>query len=532
MHFDIKSLSGDKFEMKQQARREMWTFTILSAGVSWLLDIFGQEDALDIQKIIKKIKHNLPVSHFIGWLYYHAGFLWGAKRAVRRGDVPFLNFLWRYSLLMYGPTEKRNYKKGCMMMDKILNDSEPNVLRILNDPKYRTWSDTGHCCARQELDMMEEKANREYKLGVRTPTESRLQRFSKMLNVTRANHRNVMKLTGKQSQEKKYIPDLQVTLEAIKKLLRDCFGTTPEDLKRASTYSELAKCNVTEDQVGWKHMLSKRTALKKYVKESTENNALYNPPPSQELESLHEEAARGGGELGGDSSSDSDDDALLLPTEEARSRYRSKKHNYWLQKYKPLPGETEDEFSARVMAICERGMPDAQARTRGQQPKKQSDAAPALNFELGKDARLFYEKETGKKERKPTKIKAHRPSGPRLGRQYLFVWREVGYGPDKEVWKGGDFALKYKDLLDNYNKDLEIAQREDLYEVEKVIDMRKGKKHDENEYLVVWKGWKGQDTWEPLSHLKDEGAQEALNSYMATVAAVAPKKKKRKISRK
>ena len=65
---------------------------------------------------------------------------------------------------------------------------------------------------------------------------------------------------------------------------------------------------------------------------------------------------------------------------------------------------------------------------------------------------------------------------------------------------------------------VEVQESEDLYEVEKVLEMRKGK-NNITEYLVQWKGWKGHDTWEPLSHLKDEGAQGALDAFMAKVSS-------------
>ena len=45
---------------------------------------------------------------------------------------------------------------------------------------------------------------------------------------------------------------------------------------------------------------------------------------------------------------------------------------------------------------------------------------------------------------------------------------------------------------------------EEEYEVEKILDVRKGKK-GVKEYLVKWKGWEDEDdlTWEPEANLEE-----------------------------
>ena len=71
-------------------------------------------------------------------------------------DSGFLNFMWRYSLRIYGHTNKTNYKKGCIQQAKILFDSEPKTKAIIK--YHRTYNDTGRPCAGGAIDMKNEKA--------------------------------------------------------------------------------------------------------------------------------------------------------------------------------------------------------------------------------------------------------------------------------------------------------------------------------------------------------------------------------------
>ena len=71
-------------------------------------------------------------------------------------DSGFLNFMWRYSLRIYGHTNKIVYKKGCIQVAKILFDSEAMVQALIK--YHRTYNDTGRPCAGGAIDMKNEKA--------------------------------------------------------------------------------------------------------------------------------------------------------------------------------------------------------------------------------------------------------------------------------------------------------------------------------------------------------------------------------------
>ena len=153
--FDVKPLAKDRMKMKDQRRREVWGLVIFSAALKYFLTIWTPEELADIQKLLKLVKHNLPVSHLLGWAYYHGNHNWACRFAVRTSDIDYLDWMWRYGLLMYAPTNKNQYKKGCMCAMKVLYDSEPNVRSILSE--FRTYRESSAPCVAEELDMMEEK---------------------------------------------------------------------------------------------------------------------------------------------------------------------------------------------------------------------------------------------------------------------------------------------------------------------------------------------------------------------------------------
>lgn len=156
IHFDIKSLAKELL-MKDQRRKETWTLVILSSVIEYLQEIYTQEELEKIEKLLNETRENLPVHHLIGWAFFHGNHIWASKFAVRVDDVDYLDFTWHYGLLLYGPTGKYQYKKGCMTAIKVLRDCEPNIRALLDE--YRTVSDSGRPCTGEELDMVIEKAS-------------------------------------------------------------------------------------------------------------------------------------------------------------------------------------------------------------------------------------------------------------------------------------------------------------------------------------------------------------------------------------
>ena len=54
------------------------------------------------------------------------------------------------------------------------------------------------------------------------------------------------------------------------------------DLKKETTWSKLAQCDIREDEIGWVKMMNYRPKLKDYIEEALITKELYeNPDPSE-----------------------------------------------------------------------------------------------------------------------------------------------------------------------------------------------------------------------------------------------------------
>ena len=147
-----------------------WLFIFATGIISWLRVVFNEDEIMDIRGLINtvrlytacadshlppaQVKANLPVKHLVGWLYYGASFQWGNKRAVRTGRTTRVDFMWRYSLVMYALTNKNIYKFGCIQNIKAREDCVPMVRTAIEE--YGTLSESGRPCSGIELDFTRE----------------------------------------------------------------------------------------------------------------------------------------------------------------------------------------------------------------------------------------------------------------------------------------------------------------------------------------------------------------------------------------
>ena len=55
-----------------------------------------------------------------------------------------------------------------------------------------------------------------------------------------------------------------------------------------------------------------------------------------------------------------------------------------------------------------------------------------------------------------------------------------------------------------------------IYVIDKIVDSRKpeGVVGAAREYLVQWRGWPGQDTWEPYEHIAGRG-DDVITQFLA-----------------
>ena len=156
LHLGIKGL-GLKLLMKNHNTRDLWLSVIVSAGFVWLKGIDGMTEELlaDPVKLLSKVRANLPVYDFVGFLLYFGLAHVAYKNGVRTSHSKDLDFLWQYGLFLYGRTGKVHYRKACLRMLKIIKDSEPNVQAILK--LWRTFTRLGKACCGEGFDDLNEQ---------------------------------------------------------------------------------------------------------------------------------------------------------------------------------------------------------------------------------------------------------------------------------------------------------------------------------------------------------------------------------------
>ena len=92
--------------MKNHNTRNLWLIIIMSAGLVWLDGLGIPEQTLrDVPgRLLPLTQHNLPVHDFIGFLFYHCLPVHEWKRSLRVSNSTHLDWLWRYSIILYGDT--------------------------------------------------------------------------------------------------------------------------------------------------------------------------------------------------------------------------------------------------------------------------------------------------------------------------------------------------------------------------------------------------------------------------------------------
>jgi len=119
----------------------------------------------------------------------------------------------------------------------------------------------------------------------------------------------------------------------------------------------------------------------------------------------------------------------------------------WVKKNKVTKADkSEEDYIKRVKTIMEGGA-SSRSRLRSRKGLESEDdpffkGDPADLIEVCLQARLYYRKERGIHQKKPTKILDHKDY-PALGRYYLLLWHDVF---------SADFALTFNDLVFNYHK--------------------------------------------------------------------------------
>ena len=123
---------------------------IANAGFKWLRGIFDEETLSKPLDLLERVKENIPVYNLITFIFYFVNPLWACRIATQTSNSPLMNFVWKYALLIFNVTNKVQYRSGCIQNGCVLNDSEPNVRRIIRHCRF--VSATGRPCSGTSFD--------------------------------------------------------------------------------------------------------------------------------------------------------------------------------------------------------------------------------------------------------------------------------------------------------------------------------------------------------------------------------------------
>jgi hypothetical protein len=300
--------------------------------------------------------------------------------------------------------------------------------------------------------------NLAHRKGIKKISVESIQRFADSFNVLNVNHHQ-LKRESRWRQRDTRISNHEENLDLIAVWLREKLGATKAEVIQATQFSKMAGGTLSPEDVSCDIMMKSRPELRKYVQGVLDRGELYN-----DLGDADEDWDEDDPEDVGDDSDDSDDDDVNLYdlrdpenaflAEDTAEEKARKKAQRWIRFNKPrhLPGESEDEYSARITLLYSDGIRAreevAQRRTRATVPEQEEDAEGTA--QVGAAARRYYEAQRGKTEPKPFKIKDHKDI-PAQGRVFLVWWHDVGYaGQDRECWKHLDYCLKFPGLVEDY----------------------------------------------------------------------------------
>ena len=146
---DIKGLQY-KLNMKHTSVRLRWTMVIANAGFKWLRSVFGEQALTDPLKLLADCRRNVPVYNFISFIFYFVNPLWACRFATQCSDSDLMDFVWKYSLLVFNVTNKDQYRKGVLQNGLGLFDAEPNIRNIIRHSRF--VSESGNPCTGTALD--------------------------------------------------------------------------------------------------------------------------------------------------------------------------------------------------------------------------------------------------------------------------------------------------------------------------------------------------------------------------------------------
>jgi hypothetical protein len=152
--------------MKHTALRQRRTMVIANAGFKWLRSVFGELAISDPVKLLVDCRRNVPVYNFISFIFYFANPLWACRFATQCSDSDLMDFVWKYSLLVFNLNNIDQCRKGFLRRGLCLFDRKPNIRKIIWHSRFVGKSN--NLCTATALDYAVELVRTTYLI----PTES------------------------------------------------------------------------------------------------------------------------------------------------------------------------------------------------------------------------------------------------------------------------------------------------------------------------------------------------------------------------
>ena len=483
-YLNIKGLQL-KLVMKEQSIRYRWTMIIANAGFVWLRKMFSEEELSDPKTLMKACSRNIPVWNFLTFIFYFANILWAGKTATQCSDSELMDFVWKYSLLLYADTNKNQYKKGVLQVALVLFDCVPYIKIIMD--YYRTYTESGKPCTGAAYDYMNEQVdlitftpiipacdytnifplhlqlNLRFRLGVPKVTPTAIEKWSKIINACRQNEKNMQEHVDGVWKNTEVLPDLRYDVESIADYLTLKLGATKEEVTAPSKRNKMSGGDMTLDDCAFSQVMKAKGKLREWItnivtsgdlferdaeedaaeaaaEDTNIDVAIENYEPALEALVGEEEV-----EVAPVLEDETLDDALL------RARAYLQKH-----KIKRLNRESQEEYIARVAAIMMDGKLARKKRVAAMKnvvpkTKEKTDA----DYAIAVAAQEEWNRMQGLKPVRPTSILETHQGSTKVTkselRYYLCLYRDVGYGgQDRTEMHPEHYVRQFPGLLENW----------------------------------------------------------------------------------
>ena len=123
-------------DMKHTALRQRRTMVIANAGFKWLRSVFREQAITDSTKLWADCRQNVPVRNFIVFIFTSSNHFLACRFATQYSDSDLMDFVWKYSLLVFNLNNIDQCRKGFLQEGLCLFDRKPNIRNIIRHSRF------------------------------------------------------------------------------------------------------------------------------------------------------------------------------------------------------------------------------------------------------------------------------------------------------------------------------------------------------------------------------------------------------------